>query len=64
MRQSVERAFSRLTGRRTLNDHARRGLRKVRLHIPMSVLALQAGAAATTEAGDLANVRHCARKVA
>ena len=34
-RQSVERVFSRLKGHRTLNDHARRGLRKVRLHILM-----------------------------
>jgi hypothetical protein len=63
-RQSVERTFSRLKGHRTLNAHARRGLRKVRLHILMSVLTLSAGAVARAEAGDLANVRDCTRKVA
>ncbi len=63
-RQSVERCFSRLKGHRTLNDHARRGLRKVRLHILMSVLTLQAGATAKAETGDLASVRHCTRRVA
>lgn len=63
-RQSVERCFSRLKGHRTLNDHCRRGLRKVRLHILMALVTLQADAVARAEAGDIENVRHCTRKVA
>ena len=63
-RQGVERCFSRLKGHRTLNTHARRGLRKVTLHVLMSVLALQASAVAKAEVGDTENVRHCTRRVA
>ena len=63
-RQAVERCFSRLKGHRALDAHCRRGLRKVRLHILMAVLTLQAGAVARAQLGDLENVRHCTRKVA
>ena len=45
-RQSVERAFSRLKGQRSLNDIRVRRLRKVTLHCYLSVISLQASAAA------------------
>ena len=63
-RQGIERCFSRLKGHRTLSAHARRGLRKVTLHVLMSVLTLQAGAVAKGRAGDLNGVRQCTRRVA
>lgn len=63
-RQAVERCFSRLKGHRTLDVHCRRGLRKVRLHVLMAVLALQAGAVAKAKIGELGGVRVCTRKVA
>ena len=63
-RQAVERCFSRLKGHRTLNDHCRRGLAKVGLHIAMSLLALQASALVAAVAGEFQNVAACTRRVA
>jgi IS5 family transposase len=44
-RQSVERAFSRLKGQRSLNHIRVRRLRKVTLHCYLSIMALQTSAA-------------------
>ncbi len=61
-RQSVERVFSRLKGHRSLNTHCRRGIERVRLHVTMSLLALQATAlvAALLDRDVAACTRHVA----
>ncbi|MCH8206979.1 MAG: transposase [Chloroflexi bacterium] len=43
-RQSVERAFSRLKGQRSLNHITTRGWRKVTVHCYLSLIALQSHA--------------------
>ena len=63
-RQAVERCFSRLKGHRTLNNHCRRGLAKIGLHIALSLLALQATALVAAVAGNIRDVAVCTRKVA
>ena len=43
-RQAVERCFSRLKGKRSLNHVSTRGLRKVTAHCYLSLIAMQASA--------------------
>lgn len=53
-RQSVERAFSRLKGQRSLNHITTRGLRKVTLHCYLSLIAIQAiGTTHSSRNGDV-----------
>ena len=63
-RVSVERCFSRLKQHRALNDHCRRGLRKVTLHAMMGLVTVQASAVAKVVSGDLTHLRAVSRSVA
>ena len=63
-RQSVERVFKSLKESRRLEAHFVRGIRKIALHVAMSVLAYQATALAHLRAGELEYMRWMVRKVA
>ena len=64
LRQSIERVFKGLKESRRLERHCVRGLRKIRLHATMSVLAFQATALVHVQAGEVADMRWMVRKVA
>ncbi|MGE0227994.1 MAG: transposase [Dehalococcoidia bacterium] len=63
-RQSVERCFSRLKQHRALNDHCRRGLRKVALHALLGLVSVQAAALARILSGESERLRAVTRQVA
>ena len=63
-RQAVERVFKSLKESRRLERHCVRGLKKVALHVTMSVLAFQATALIHVLAGEEDELRWMVRKVA
>ena len=63
-RQAIERVFKSLKESRRLERHCVRGLRQIRLHVLMSVLAFQATALVKVLAGDLEEMRWMVRRVA
>ena len=63
-RTAIERVFSRLKDKRRLNSHCFRGFRKINLHCTLSILVMQAMALAKVQAGQLHEVRVCARRIA
>lgn len=62
-RPAIERCFSRLKETRRLNNHYFRGLKKIALHSTMAVLVMQALALAKAQAGQLTDIRVCARQI-
>ncbi len=62
-RTSIERIFSRLKDKRRLNSHCFRGFSKINLHCTLSILVMDAMALARVEAGQLDDIRTCARKI-
>jgi len=63
-RVSVERVFSRLKGYRKLDALRTRRTPKVWLHVAMSVIAMNAGALARVQMGNLSEIRACTRRAA
>lgn len=63
-RSAVERVFSRLKDKRRLDSHCLRGFKKISLHCTLSILVMQAMALAKAQAGQLREVRVCARRIA
>ena len=64
LRWSVERVFKSLKQSRRLEDHYERGLRRVGLHIAMSVLAFQATALVHLRVGEFEHLRWMVRRIA
>lgn len=62
-RSAVERVFSRLKDKRRLDSHCFRGFQKINLHCILSILVMQAMALVRIEAGQLNEIRACARKI-
>lgn len=62
-RTAIERVFSRLKDKRRLNLHCFRGFGKINLHSTLSILVMQAMALTRVEAGQLDDIRACARKI-
>lgn len=63
-RQAIERTFKSLKQSRRLERHCIRGLRQVRLHCLVSVLAYQATVLAQVQAGEMEDMRWQVRRVA
>ena len=63
-RQTIERTFKSMKQSRRLERHCTRGLRMIRLHFLMSMLAYQATALAAVRAGELDTMRWMVWKVA
>ena len=63
-RQAIERAFKSMKESRRLERHCVRGLRQIRLHAMMSVLAHQATALVRVLAGEARWMRWMVRRVA
>ena len=63
-RQAIERTFKSMKQSRRLERHCTRGLRMIRLHALMSMLAYQATALAAVRAGELDTMRWMVWKVA
>jgi len=57
------RYSDRLKDKRRLNFHCFRGYAKINFHATLSVLVMQSMALARVEAGQLDEIRACARKV-
>jgi IS5 family transposase len=62
-RTAIERMFSRLKDKRRLNSHCFRGFSKINLHCTLSVLVMQAMALSRVKAGQVDDIRACARKI-